>query len=87
MLQNYGPARRDKRPGQLCSLDLELLRNWQWDRNLTTQYENFMTVQGWNDLKFLALDYQRTFGNVIDLVYTRNRFKVSLRDELGLLNY
>lgn len=78
VLQNYGAARRDKQPGQLCTQDLEALRNWYWDNNITAQYENFLTVQGWNDLKFLGLDYQRSFGNVIDLVYTKNRFKVSI---------
>lgn len=32
-------------------------------------------MQGWNDLKYIAIDYQRTFNNVIDSRYSPDKFK------------
>jgi multiple inositol-polyphosphate phosphatase / 2,3-bisphosphoglycerate 3-phosphatase len=55
---------------------LEELKEWTFDKNLTTQYENFLTVpSGWNELKFLALDYQRTFQNVLETRYSKEKYK------------
>ena len=61
--------------GQLCDDDIELLQNWKWDRNITAQYGDFITKQGWEDLKYLALDYQKNFESLLEYIYTPNKFQ------------
>lgn len=39
-----------------------------------------MSVQGWNDLKYMAIDYQRTFQNLIEPRYTKDKFKFGYTD-------
>lgn len=65
---------------QLCSDDLEQLKQWKFDQNLTSEYAEFLTVQGWNDLKYMAIDYQRTFQNLIEPRYTKEKFKFGFTD-------
>lgn len=31
--------------GQFCNEDLDLLRNWRWDNNITGQYSEFLTSE------------------------------------------
>lgn len=31
--------------GALCDGDLELLKNWHWDRNITADKTEYLTVQ------------------------------------------
>lgn len=57
-----------------------MLKRWSFDRNLTDAYANFLTVQGWNDLKYLAIDYQRTFQSLIEPRYSREKFKFGYSD-------
>ena len=47
--------------GPLCDADLKLLANWNWDANITEDLGDFLTVQGWNDLKGLAEFYKKQF--------------------------
>jgi multiple inositol-polyphosphate phosphatase / 2,3-bisphosphoglycerate 3-phosphatase len=65
---------------QLCADDLELLKKWRFDQNLTSTYGDYLTVQGWNDLKYMALDYQRTFQTVFDERYSPEKFKFGYSD-------
>lgn len=64
----------------MCSEDLEQLKNWRIDRNLTADYQNFLTVQGWNDMKYMAIDYQRTLQNVIETRYSKEKFRFGFTD-------
>ncbi|KAG5676678.1 hypothetical protein PVAND_006495 [Polypedilum vanderplanki] len=80
ILENFKRFDRDRHLNQLCSEDLEILKNWRLDRNLTAEYENHLTVQGWNDLKYMAIDFQRTFQNVIETRYSREKFKFGYTD-------
>lgn len=65
---------------QLCSDDLEQLKKWRFDQNLTADYADHLTVQGWNDLKYMAIDYQRTFQKLIDTRYSAETFKFGYTD-------
>lgn len=65
---------------QLCSDDLEQLKKWRFDQNLTADYANFLTVQGWNDMKYMAIDYQRSFQNLIETRYSKESFKFGFTD-------
>lgn len=42
---------------------------------MTADFENYLTVQGWNDLKYMAIDYQRSFQNLIETRYSKEKFK------------
>lgn len=72
-------------PGQLCEEDLDLLRAWKWDHNITSIYGDFLTVQGWNDLKILAVDYQRQFKTLLEFIYTQNKFQVEFSFILAVM--
>ena len=65
---------------QLCSDDLEQLKQWRFDQNLTSAYAEYLTLQGWNDLKYMAIDYQRTFQNLIEPSYSKEKFKFGFTD-------
>lgn len=74
ILDNYDVRRTRPDVGRMCPDDLELLRNWRWDSNITTDYESFLTVQGWNDLKFLAKREQDRFYEVFNGPYVRENY-------------
>ena len=77
ILENYEIRANRPSKGKLCEADLELLRNWKWDKNITSQYDSFLTEQGWIDLKFLARRYQHKFPDVIFDKYNDDTFLVS----------
>lgn len=45
VINNY--VKRHSKPdvGALCEGDLELLKHWRWDRNITADYGEYLTVQ------------------------------------------
>lgn len=63
IMDNYA---RGKQPavGALCDKDLQLLSTWKWDANITTDKDEYLTVQGWNDLKGLAQHYKAQFPSL-----------------------
>ena len=80
IIENLKRHDRDRHLNQLCNEDLENLKNWRLDNNLTSAYGNFLTVQGWNDMKYMAIDYQRTFQNVIETRYSKEKFRFGYTD-------
>lgn len=58
----------------MCEPDLELLKTWHWDQNITADFSEFLTTQGWNELKFLAIRYQKTFPQIMASTYEREKF-------------
>ncbi|KAL1402333.1 hypothetical protein pipiens_006141 [Culex pipiens pipiens] len=58
----------------MCPDDLDLLRNWRWDSNMTTDYEGFLTESGWNELKNLATREKTRFGALFNGPYREDRF-------------
>lgn len=77
IIESFQRRDRDRHLSQLCGEDLELLKRWNWNQNITDSFSNFLTVQGWNDLKYMALDYQRTFQRVLETTYTKRNYHVS----------
>ncbi|CAO1347101.1 unnamed protein product [Diamesa hyperborea] len=80
IIESFQRRDRDRHLSQLCGEDLELLKKWNWDRNITESFSNFLTVQGWNDMKYMALDYQRTFQRVMETTYTKRNYHFSYTD-------
>lgn len=74
ILNNYYKRHSKPNVGSMCDDDLNLLRNWQWNRNITDAYADFLTVEGWNELKFLAIRLQRAFPKLLEKDYDRQKF-------------
>uniref|UniRef100_A0A1B0DD06 Multiple inositol polyphosphate phosphatase 1 n=1 Tax=Phlebotomus papatasi TaxID=29031 RepID=A0A1B0DD06_PHLPP len=77
IIDNYEKRRSKPDQGALCDADYNGIKNWRWNVNLTGEYDNFLTAQGWNDLKFLAKHYQRSLPNVLPNIYTPDKYKFS----------
>lgn len=69
--------------GHLCDADYNIIKNWRWESNITGNYDEYLTVQGWNDEKFLAKQFQRILPNVLDNVYSSDKFLVNTK---GVIN-
>lgn len=74
IIKNYEVRRTKPDRGPLCIQDLDLLRAWRWDYNISVQHAEHLTTQGWNDLKFLALHYRHSFSRLLKTVYQPNEF-------------
>lgn len=53
----------------ICLQDIENLRNWQLNTNLTRETESLLTVAGWNIILGIAHRYQLAFPSLLPLVY------------------
>lgn len=60
---------------ELCEQDLSYLKEWKWDDNITDIYDNYLTTQGWDDLKLLAKHYQSIFPEIIGSTYKAEKFQ------------
>lgn len=74
VIENYELRRTKPDVGHLCDADYGVIKNWRWDSNITGNYNEFLTVQGYNDEKFLAKNFQRILPNVLENVYSADKF-------------
>nr|XP_029723160.1 multiple inositol polyphosphate phosphatase 1-like [Aedes albopictus]XP_029723161.1 multiple inositol polyphosphate phosphatase 1-like [Aedes albopictus] len=74
ILDNYDNRRTAPDIGRMCADDLDLLRSWRWDRNISVEYESFLTDQGWSDLKLLARREKDRFNEVFNWPYDKQRY-------------
>ncbi|XP_058121846.1 multiple inositol polyphosphate phosphatase 1 [Anopheles ziemanni] len=74
IIDNYYTRRTMPDNGRMCDKDLEILRNWRWDPNITAQYESTLTEQGWQDLKYLALRAKEKYWQLFGSGYDANKF-------------
>ncbi|XP_055322266.1 multiple inositol polyphosphate phosphatase 1-like [Sitodiplosis mosellana] len=74
IIANYEKRHSKPAIGAMCENDLDLLKRWHWNQNITAQYAAFLTVQGWEELKFMAIRYQRVFPNILENIYDKNKF-------------
>lgn len=58
----------------MCEGDLQALKHWSWNQNLTEQYKNDLTYQGWEDMKGIAIRYKRIFPEIFDGVYDSDKY-------------
>lgn len=87
MIENYELRRTKPDVGHLCDADYGVIKNWRWDSNITGNYNEFLTVQGYNDEKFLAKNFQRILPNVLENVYSADKFLVGYSQEHHALHY
>ncbi|EAT36389.1 AAEL011510-PA [Aedes aegypti] len=74
ILANYDTRYKRFKREHLCPEDVGLLRNWQWDRNITVAYESVLTDQGWDDLKLLAMREKDRFFEILSGPYDEQRY-------------
>uniref|UniRef100_A0A182M1S3 Multiple inositol polyphosphate phosphatase 1 n=1 Tax=Anopheles culicifacies TaxID=139723 RepID=A0A182M1S3_9DIPT len=74
IMDNYFTRRSVPDNGRMCDEDLEMLRNWHWDPNITERYDAHLTEQGWEDLKYLAVRAKEKFWQVFGTGYQPSKF-------------
>lgn len=74
ILENYANGKQPA-VGALCDADLELLKTWKWDANITADKDEFLTVQGWNDLKGLGQFYSKQFPTLFTNDHSKYFFR------------
>lgn len=73
IIANYANGKQPS-VGALCEADLKLLRDWRWDSNITTDKAEYLTLQGWNDLKGIAQYYKTQFPTLLGAAYSAEKF-------------
>ena len=69
ILRNYDAGRTS-----LCASDIELIREWRFDPEITLEQEQHLAPAGWNELQGLAQRYQEAFPSILSSNYTPNDY-------------
>ncbi|KAG4068683.1 hypothetical protein HA402_002374 [Bradysia odoriphaga] len=69
ILSNY-----DQGKTSLCASDMELIRPWRFDPNITADVDQYLVVAGWNELQGLGQRYQAAFPTLLPSTYSRNDY-------------
>lgn len=56
----------------MCRQDLELIRNWVMDPNITLEHEAATTVAGWTAMQNIGRRYQQFFPTLLPSTYDPN---------------
>lgn len=64
----------NKSKGTLCAEDLELIRNWRIDANLTEDIAEYLTLAGWLEVENIARRYQSAFPTLLPSTYIRSQY-------------
>lgn len=54
----------------LCASDIQLLRNWQFNPNITRDVAGHLTAAGWNEMEALAQRYKAAFPTIFSATYS-----------------
>lgn len=65
ILSNYDQGRTS-----LCASDIELLRNWQFDPDITIDVAGHLSSSGWDEMEALAQRYQAAFPTILPSTYS-----------------
>lgn len=68
ILKNYEAGKTS-----LCTNDLELIRNWEFDLNITN-YEMQLTTSGWKELEGIGQRYQAAFPTLLPPTYFESHY-------------
>ncbi|XP_059615175.1 multiple inositol polyphosphate phosphatase 1-like [Phlebotomus argentipes] len=58
----------------LCREDVALLASWKWDVNVTEDKSEFLSTQGWEDLRGLARYFQNQFPALLQKKYSKRKY-------------
>lgn len=59
----------------LCASDIELLRNWEFDPNITMEFEQYLVATGWIEFEGLGKRYQAAFPSILSSTYSPNDYR------------
>ncbi|XP_031619290.1 multiple inositol polyphosphate phosphatase 1-like [Contarinia nasturtii] len=74
IIANYKKSNSTIAFGAMCEADLDLLREWQWNWNITKEYDEHLTTQGWNDIKLIAARYRQFLPNIFEDNYNKQKY-------------
>lgn len=74
IIANYEVRRTKPDRGAMCQSDLNLLAQWRWDSNITEQFDQFLTAEGYNELKNIAYNYKNYYPQLLTNIYTPEKF-------------
>lgn len=60
--------------GTLCQQDLQLIREWKLDTNITESIAEYLTLAGWMELENIASRYQSAFPSLLPSTYSRSKY-------------
>ena len=69
ILRNYEAGRTS-----LCAGDIELLRNWRFDPNITMDMASILAAAGWGETERLARRYQEAYPTLLSSNYSQNEY-------------
>lgn len=69
ILRNYNEGRTS-----LCASDFELIRNWQFNPNITDDNAEHLSLSGWNEMKALGQRFQAAFPTILPSTYSPNDY-------------
>lgn len=58
----------------MCPQDLQLIREWKLDTNITENIAEYLTVAGWIELESIARRYQSAFPTLLPSTYDRSKY-------------
>lgn len=73
IINNYASGNQPAEGG-LCEDDLALLADWRWDTNISSTMNQWLTQQGWDDLKGLAEHYKAQYPGLLDGPYSAAKY-------------
>ncbi|XP_017128590.1 multiple inositol polyphosphate phosphatase 1 [Drosophila elegans] len=69
IINNYKVAKTKPETDELCQTDLLAIQFWKWNSSITPDMEEYLTTQGYDDLRGTAKLYQRYYPSVLPPVY------------------
>ncbi|XP_017472735.1 PREDICTED: multiple inositol polyphosphate phosphatase 1 [Rhagoletis zephyria] len=75
IVKNYRVRRTRPDTNALCQEDLIFLGMWKWNNSITVDQEEYLTSQGYEDLKGTAKTYQRYYGDILTKNYNNTYYK------------
>ncbi|XP_016980736.1 multiple inositol polyphosphate phosphatase 1 [Drosophila rhopaloa] len=69
IINNYKVAKTKPDTNALCQTDLFAIQLWKWNSSITPDMDEYLTTQGYNDLRGTAKLYQRYYPSVMSPVF------------------
>jgi hypothetical protein len=67
--ENYDAGRT-----QLCRQDIENIRNWRINPNISVERNSELVETGWNELRGIARRFQAAYPTILPSTYNRSQF-------------
>ncbi|KNC26265.1 hypothetical protein FF38_01168 [Lucilia cuprina] len=71
---NYKVLKTAPDTNGLCQEDLIALKMWKWNSSITSDMENYLTSQGYEDLRGTAKTYQKYYPDVLTKQYNNSHY-------------